>query len=196
MQKRGFLTAAAAGALLPLASRAAPAPGTTPANPTLLTVSGDIARSNRGPLDPVMDQMMFKHGIQFQRAWSFDALALRKLAAQSIRTTLEYDGKKHTLLGPRLSDVLMVAGVRDAEGVQLGLRAVDGYRAPVSLRQVRQWNMLVALEMDGKPLALGGLGPQWAVYDADQLAEFRDKPLAERFAACPWGLYSIEVGRG
>lgn len=49
--------------------------------------------------------------------------------------------------------------------------------------------MIVATEMDGQPLALGGLGPQWAVYEADTLPAFKDKPLKERFALCPWGLY-------
>jgi hypothetical protein len=42
-------------------------------------------------------------------------------------------------------------------------------------------------------MALGGLGPQWAVYDADKLPAFKDKPVKERFGQCPWGLYHIEV---
>ena len=42
-------------------------------------------------------------------------------------------------------------------------------------------------------LALGGLGPQWAVYEADSIAAFKSKPVNERFAACPWGLYYIDV---
>lgn len=192
MKKRGFLAAMTGVALAPTASRAQAPKGR---EPVLLTVSGDIERANRGPLNPAIDQMMHKHGLQFERAWALDALALRKLPAHSIRPTLEYDGKKHTLVGPYVSDVVAVAaaGLKDGAKVQLGLRAVDGYVAQVSLAQVRQWGMLVALEIDGQPMALGGLGPQWAVYEADRLAEFKDKPLAERFAACPWGLYSIEV---
>lgn len=53
--------------------------------------------------------------------------------------------------------------------------------------------MILALRMDGRPLGLGGLGPQWAMYDADRLVEFKDRPLKERFGLCPWGLYHIEV---
>lgn len=67
---------------------------------------------------------------------------------------------------------------------------------PVALAEAPRWRMIVALDMDGAPLDLGGLGLQWAVYEADTLAAFRDKPLSERFALCPWGLYSIEVRRG
>jgi hypothetical protein len=53
--------------------------------------------------------------------------------------------------------------------------------------------MIVATALDGVPLGLGGLGPLWAVYDADRLPDFKDTPLKERFALCPWGLYAIDV---
>ena len=54
--------------------------------------------------------------------------------------------------------------------------------------------MIVATTLDGVAMSLGGLGPLWAVYDADRLADFKDKPLKQRFALSPWGLYYIEVG--
>jgi hypothetical protein len=47
--------------------------------------------------------------------------------------------------------------------------------------------------MDGKPMPLGGLGPLWAIYDADNIPELAAKPLKERFVLCPWGLYQIQV---
>lgn len=59
---------------------------------------------------------------------------------------------------------------------------------------------------DGTVPGVVGLGPQltpnravvpgarWTL--ADALASFKDKPLKQRFALCPWGLYSIEVMRG
>ena len=87
--------------------------------------------------------------------------------------------------------MLEVAGVTG--DAMLGLRAVDGYVVPLRLADARSWRMIVATEMDGRPLALGGLGPQWAIYEADTLAAFKDKPLKERFGLCPWGLYHIGV---
>lgn len=42
-------------------------------------------------------------------------------------------------------------------------------------------------------MPLGGLGPLWAVHDADRLAELAKLPPAPRFAACPWALYHVEV---
>ena len=78
--------------------------------PTLLTISGAITQSNRGALDATIDQMMGKHGVQFSRAHSFDAAALQRLPAVSIRTTLEYDNQLHQLSGPLVATVLGAAG--------------------------------------------------------------------------------------
>jgi hypothetical protein len=192
MDKRRFLaTAGLAAGLLP-ATRVDAAPA-APAGPTLLTVSGSITKSNRGPLDPALDQMMAKHGIRFEKAWAFDAAALQRLPAVTIKPTLEYDAKAHVLQGPLLDTVLQVAGVAPGAAVTLGLRAVDGYNVVVSLADARSYRMIVATRIDGRPLPLGGLGPQWAVYEADTLPAFKDKPLKERFGLCPWGLYHIDV---
>jgi hypothetical protein len=197
MNKRDFIAGAAlAAGLWPAAGEASgsAAKGAPAAGPGLLTVTGAITRSNRGPLDPALDQMMAKQGIRFDKAFVFDAAALQRLPAVQIRPTLEYDAKPHTLKGPLLGSVMQAVGVPVRVPVQLGLRAIDGYRVGVSLADANAWRMIVATEIDGRPLALGGLGPQWAVYDADALAAFRDKPLKERFGLCPWGLYHIEVG--
>jgi len=191
VNKRRFLAVTGLAGLLP-ASRSDAAPP-APAGPTLLTVSGAIGKTNRGALDPALDQMMVKHGIRFAKAWTFDAAALHRLAKVTIRPTLEYDAKVHALKGPLLETVLQAAGVAPGADATLGLRAVDGYNVAVSLADARRYRMIVATRIDGHPLALGGLGPQWALHEADTLAAFRDKPLNERFGLCPWGLYHIDV---
>jgi len=160
MNKRDFFGAAATGALA-LSARAAPAPGA--AGPTLLTVTGAIARANRGPLDPVLDQMMHKHGVTFTKAWAFDHAALLALPAQSIRPTLEYDAKPHGLRGPLLLDVLDRAGAAVHGKSVLVLRAVDGYNVEVSAAQARARRFIVATHVDGQPMGLGGLGPLWEI---------------------------------
>ena len=195
MNKRRFLALTSLGGLAAPAAQASvkapPRPG-----PGLLTVSGAIGKGNRGPIDAALDQMMVKHKVAFDRAHVFDAPALQRLAAIQIRPTLEYDAKVHALSGPLLSSVLEAAGVASAGDVMLTLRAVDGYAVNVSLTDARAWRMIVATAIDGQPLALGGLGPQWAVYEADTVDAFKDKPLKERFALCPWGLYHVDVKRG
>lgn len=191
MNKRTFLTTVAVAGMLPAAASLA-ANGVA-RGPVLLTISGSVGRTNRGPLDPVLDQMMVRHGIQFAKAFTFDSMALQRLPVVTIRPTLEYDGKVHALSGPSMGVVLEAAGVVAVQFIQLGLRAVDGYNVRISLADARSFRMIVATHIDGQPLALGGLGPQWAVYEADAIAPFKDKPLKERFALCPWGLYHIDV---
>jgi hypothetical protein len=194
MNKRQFLGAAAAAGALPLAARTAaaslPAP---PDGPALLTVTGALAHANRGPFDPVLDQMMHKHGVSFRNAWVFDDAALRTLPAVTIRPTLEYDKQVHTLRGPLLTEVLARAGAKLEDKTVLVLRAVDGYNVELPLAQARARRFIVATHVDGKPMPLGGLGPLWAVYDADRVPEMAAKPLAQRFATCPWALYHIEI---
>ncbi|MGB9990342.1 molybdopterin-dependent oxidoreductase [Pseudoduganella rhizocola] len=189
MDKRHFLGALAAAGALP-ALHAAPSARRGPA---LLTVTGAIAKANRGPFNPVADQMMHKQKLGFDKAWVFDFAAISALPAVTIRPTLEYDGKVHTLSGPLLADVLKAAGAQTGAASKIVLRAVDGYAAVVPLAQARAQRFIVATHLDGEAMALGGLGPLWAVYDADRIPEMAAKPVAERFGSCPWALYHIEV---
>lgn len=169
------------------------APAASRASPGLLTVAGAISASNRGPLDPTFDRFMAKQGATFDKARAFDFAMLSRLPAVSIQPTLEYDGKVHKLSGPLLSSVIEAAGVAPGASVMLAMRALDGYTVAVSLADARRYRMIVATTMDGAPMNLGGMGPLWAVYDADRLPDFKDKPLKERFGLCPWAVYYIEV---
>ena len=191
MNRRRLLIAGGVAACSPWPAHAA-APRSA-AGPGLLTIAGAIGRSNRGPLDPALDQLMVKHNTRFDKAWVFDAAMLAALPAVTIEPTLEYDSKPHKLAGPLLGAVVAAAGVAANAAVTLTLRALDGYAVGVSLADANRYRMIVATTLDDAPLSLGGLGPLWAVYDADRLADFKDKPLKQRFAVCPWGLYFIDV---
>ncbi len=191
MNKRQFLCTTAAAAMLPAAT---PSLANTPGQSVpLLTIGGAIANGNRGPVDAVQDQLLVRHGIQFSKALALDAGRLQRLPRIDIRPTLEYDEKAHKLSGPLLTSVLGEAGVEVAPALRIGLRAIDGYNVTLGADEIRAYRMIVATHIDDQPLALGGLGPQWAVHDADNLPAFKNKPVKERFASCPWGLYYIDV---
>lgn len=192
MNKRQFIGSTMAAAAAAVPAIAAPPAKKTP-GPALLTLTGAIGQANRGPFDPALDQMMKKHKVDFDRAYTFDFAALSALPQHNIKPTLEYDNKAHALRGPLLAEVLAQAGVKGGDKTMLALRAVDGYAVSLSLTQARAQRFIVATHLDGKPMALGGLGPLWAVIDADRLPELAARPLSERFAACPWALYHIDV---
>ncbi|QDQ25155.1 molybdopterin-dependent oxidoreductase [Chitinimonas arctica] len=195
MNKRQFLSTAALGLGAAALPGHAAKPSKTPGGPVLLTLTGAVGKSNRPAFDPAFDQMLGKHKVSFERAYSFDYAMLTALPAVTIKPTLEYDGKPHILRGPRLSQVLKVAGVPD-DGVRILLQAIDGYAVVVTPAQIKQYDFILATERDGLPLPLGGLGPLWAVYDADRIPELAGKPLKERFALSPWGVYHIGVQAG
>lgn len=194
MKKRQFLGAVAAAGALPALGAAAGKPGkATERGPTLLTVTGAIAKPNRGSFDRVADQMMHRQRLSFEKAYTFDFAALAALPAVTIKPTLEYDGRTHTLSGPLLLDVLKTAGAQAHDNSNLVLRAVDGYAVAVTLARARAQRFIVATHLDGAPMALGGLGPLWAIYDADRVPEMASRPVGERFSTCPWALYHIDV---
>jgi len=192
--KRLFLCTSAAAALLPAVTPSLA--DTTGKGIPLLTIGGAIANGNRGPVDPVLDQLLVRHGINFSRALALDAERLQRLPRIDIRPTLEYDEKPHKLSGPLLTAVLGEAGVEMSPSLRVGLRAIDGYNVVIGADEIRSYRMIVATHIDDQPMALGGLGPQWAVHDADNLPAFKGKPVKERFASCPWGLYYIDVMKG
>src|SRR5450830_1784011 len=151
MKKRQFLstaTASVAGALGVFAVSPdvrAVAKGTAQsAAPAVLTIAGAIEQSNRGPTDAVIDQMMHKQNVQFERAFTFDLAALEKLPAVTINPTLEYDSKPHQLRGPRLAAVLDMLGANKDAETQIVFHSVDGYMPQLSFSQLRQYGYILA----------------------------------------------------
>ena len=184
---------AVAGAAALLAAFAArPAASTTP-GPTLLTASGAIGAGNRAALDPTLDQLMVKQKLAFAKAQTFDFAAIAALPAITIRPTLEYDRKQHVLAGPLLMDVMKACGVKATDKTALFVRAIDGYAAHITAAEADRRRFIVATHLDGRPMALGGLGPLWTIYDADAFADTAAQPLEQRFGSCPWATYHIEV---
>lgn len=194
MNKRDFLQTAVVslGAAASFTTHAQNAPKAT-TGPVLLTVSGLIGPGNRGPLDSALDQMMHKQTVSFSKAHAFDFAALTALPATTIKPTLEYDNKPHVLKGPLLTDVLKACGVKIGEKTALLLRAVDGYGVLLTAAEATQRRFILATHIDNRPMGLGGLGPLWAVYDADRFPDMAAKPVNQRFSLCPWATYHIDV---
>lgn len=190
MDKRSFMGAALGVAGLPALAQGNAARGTR--GPALLTVTGAGVQPNRGPFDAVRDQMMAKQKLSFTNAHAFDFGTLVALPPVTIEPTLEYDSKRHRLAGPLLTDVLRAAGMKALDG-KLAMRAIDGYAPTLTLLDAAKYRFIVATHLDGQPMPLGGLGPLWAVYDADRFPDMAARPVDQRFAQCPWGLYHIAV---
>lgn len=70
-----------------------------------------------------------------------------------------------------------------------------GIRLFVDLADIIKYRYIVATHLDGKVIPLGGLGPLWAVYDANRFPEVMRESMAERYKSTVWGLFYIEVMR-
>ena len=165
--------------------------------PIMLTISGTGVQANRGKPQAVADRMLIVHGYQFDAAWSCGLDALNSLEQHQITAQLEYDEAEHRLQGPLLEHVLQAAGIdiatAIAQGLQLTLQGIDGYRTQMPIAQAVRWRMLLATQLDGLPLSVGGVGPLWAVFAPQHIPELSQLPIKQRFPAAVWGLYYIQI---
>ncbi len=141
--------------------------------PVLLTVSGEVANTNRGPSNPDTDKLFVFNDVTFDRAMVFDAEALAALPQIEIATDFPKGGPTVTFTGPTLADVLAAAG---ADGDMVTIRAMDGYAVEVPTEEMLGKGAVLALARDGKPFGIGDFGPTQVVFPA---------PNAPTWPKCP-----------
>ena len=126
--------------------------------PVILTVTGNVAQPNRGPMNPFEDPVFDHLQARFDKGFTFTLADLKALPQKSV--TAKYAGwpREVTATGPSLVDVLKAAG---AEGKKILVQATDGYAPEFKGADVAQDKMILAVEADGKPLHMGGRGPLW-----------------------------------
>jgi len=157
--------------------------------PAVLTVTGDIAKTNRGPLDPFRDPLFERFAGAFERAYAFDLGDLQALPQHDVTASYpEWQGAVHSFRGPLVSEVLAIAG---AQGTTLSFTAIDGYASDYERAVVEKAGFILALSMDGQPLDFGGLGPIWLMVSQDIEPAFAEGEPST--AGLAWGLFHIGV---
>jgi hypothetical protein len=132
-----------------------------PSGPVILTVTGAIAQSNRGPFDANTDALFKNQQVTFQRAAAFDLAMIEALGMQMVEADYPQGGALHRFEGPLLRDVLKAVG---ANGSVLKVAALDGYVQDIEMREIEQWPIVLAVKQDGTYLATGGFGPTRVVF--------------------------------
>lgn len=143
-----------------------------PTGPVLLTVSGAVGKTNRGPLDEFRDGLLNSHGIGFDKAAAFDLAMLEKLGMKSY--SLQYPGwpKRYSFEGPLLRDVLAAVGAEKANVIRfLGL---DGYEPEIPVKDAMDYDVMLAIKADGNYLGIGDRGPIWLVYPRETTPALKD----------------------
>ena len=132
-----------------------------PKDMVLLTVSGTIGESNRGPLDPMKDSLLALNKIEFNKAFAFDRPTLLSLEQGTVTVQPREFDKPATFKGPLLREVL---GHIEAAKLKVTVVAINGFSGWLSPEDIDRSDWILALEADGVPLGIGQQGPLWLVH--------------------------------
>jgi len=157
-----------------------------PSGPAVVTVAGKITKQNRGPVDAFLDAYFKFNDVDFDKAVSFDVKALQSLGMKKLKVSYPTWPKAYDFEGPLLADVLAATG---ANGETVTVKALDGYTAEISMRDIGKYPILLALKRDGQFLGLGGRGPAWVVFPRDDYPELQTQDDAKWV----WSVYFIKV---
>jgi hypothetical protein len=164
MLRRTFIATLAAAAGLGLAG---PVLAQSAKDPVIVTVTGNVSKPNRGPLDPFEDAVFDHLQVKFDKGFTFTLAELKALPQRTVKAKYPDWPRDVTATGPALTDVLKAAG---AEGKKILVQAADGYAPEFTGDDVKRDKMILAIEMDGKPLDMGGRGPTWLFGPPDSFA--------------------------
>lgn len=128
---------------------------------TVLTVAGDAVIPNRPEYLAESYGLFAYHELFFEFGYAFDRQDLMDLGMDEI--AVEWSDGPHKLAGPRLTKVLAAAGVH-VQGV-LSVHGLDGYSVEVTPEEIANYNPILALERDKKPLGLGEFGPVYLIFE-------------------------------
>lgn len=160
-----------------------------PSEPVVLTVAGAIGKANRGPFDPFRDRLFAYHDLRFDKAMTFTRTDLVGLGLHTITVSYPKWPGPHRFEGPLLRDVLAQAGVTSGTLRPLGL---DGYSAAIPFADLKRYDVILALKMDGHWLGAGDLGPAWILYPYDEVRALRGGDDSKWV----WGVFHIAVDPG
>ncbi len=165
---------ALAGAVLAAGTLALPAvaqnePLPEPAGDVLLTVTGNIARTNNGDVA------------------EFDRAMLEALPDATLETSTVVTDGVNTFTGFYMTDLLDLVG---AEGDTVTASALNDYVIDIPMTDFERFDVVVASQMDGERLLPRNKGPYWIVYPRDDHDELQDIRYDYRWV---WQLIRLDV---
>ena len=135
----------------------------------ILQVSGKIAQKNAG------------------ESARFDMKMIEALPQHTFTTSTPWFDKPVKFTGPLLSDVL--AAVK-ASGSTVSAVAINDYKISIPMSDVSKFKVIVARQIDDKPIPVREKGPLFVVYPFDSAAELRTSTYYERSI---WQLKALDI---
>ncbi len=140
-----------------------------PTGPVILTVSGNIGVTNAG------DEA------------HFDREMLESLEQHTTRTHTPWHDGRVTFTGPLGRDVLDAVG---AQGNMLRVTALNDYGANVPVADLMEYDVILAMTLDGAPLRVRDQGPLFIIYPFDEFPELLTEKVMTRSV---WQVVHIDV---
>ncbi len=134
-----------------------------------LTISGNIAHTNdAGRLLLSLEQ-------------------LKSLPQKTLLTTTRWTKGTADFRGPLLRDVLALA---KAQGRSLFAIASNEYRVEIPIQDVETYDVILALEQDGKALTMRSKGPIWIIYPWSDNEELE---RGKYYSRAIWQLVELDI---
>lgn len=122
-----------------------------------------------------------------EEAAEFTRPDLEALEQVELHTGTSVTHGQQVFRGFLLRDLLERLG---AKGEEIVARALNDYEIVIPMSDVRDYDVIGALSMDGEPLSPRDKGPIWIVYPRDQHEELEDIRFDMRWV---WQLHELEV---
>lgn len=117
----------------------------------------------------------------------FSISQLNALPQFEIRTCTPWTEQRHTFTGPRLSQVLALAGIYSQ---RIEIQAINGYQITLSPADLSPYAPILATEIDGKPMRIRDKGPLWLILPLDQYPVLHKSIF---YAQMAWQIKSIRA---
>ncbi len=118
---------------------------------------------------------------------SFNIKLIKSLPQRTFATKTPWYKDPVKFTGPLLRDVLAAAKVK---GEVINAVALDDYQAKIPFSDARDYDVILAHQMDGKTLTAKDKGPLFVVYPYDSKAELQAVRFYERSI---WQLKALRV---
>ncbi len=141
-----------------------------PRGAILLTVTGSIARTNHAD------------------GARFDEEMLLRFPQHRIETTTPWTDGLKRFEGVRLRDLLEHLGAGRA--TTLSARALNDYQVEIPVSDAFEFDVVLALSMDGARMTRRDKGPIWVVYPRDSVVQIQNERYDNRWV---WQLTRIDV---
>jgi hypothetical protein len=92
---------------------------------------------------------------------AFDLEALKRLPSTRVTTTTPWTDGESLYEGVRIRDLLESLG---AAGDVVLADSIDDYQVKIPMQDIRDYDVIVAYAVDGKPLPVDNKGPLWIIY--------------------------------